>query len=108
MIMKTRLLCDLLECGYLDINFLDDLLEQYNISLDFDDIKSNYWKIDINILIFSALEEVKNQFIESNKDKIEELWFDINDLDYEIYTNYIDSHIWFNDNQIDDLYQEWR
>jgi hypothetical protein len=40
--MKTRLLCDLLECGYLDINFLDDLLEQYNISLDFDDIKSNY------------------------------------------------------------------
>lgn len=106
--MKTKLLCNILECWYLDVNFLNDLLDDYQIDLDFDDIKANFWKIDINILIYSALEEVKNQFIDNNKEQIEELWFDIYSLDYEIYTNYMDSHIWFNDNKIDDNYQEWR
>lgn len=108
MIMKTNILTQILECWYLDVKFLNELLENYKIDLDIEDIKSNFWKIDINTLIYSALEEVKNQFIDENQEKIEKLWFDINDLDYEIYTNYIDSHIWFNENQIDDLYEEWR
>lgn len=106
--MKTKLLCDILECWYLDINFLNDLLDTYQIELDIDDIKANFWKIDVNILIYSAFEQVKNQFIEENKEEIENLWFDIYELDYEIYTNYMDSHLWFNNNKIDDLYQKWR
>ena len=106
--MKTRILCDLLECWSLDINFLDNLLWEYNIELDIDDIKSNFWKIDINILIYETFEIIKNQFIDENQEEIEKLWFDIYNLDYEIYTNYMDSHLWFNDNQIDDLYQKWR
>ncbi len=40
--MKTKLLCDILECGYLDINFLNDLLDTYQIELDIDDIRSNF------------------------------------------------------------------
>lgn len=106
--MKTKLLCDILECWYLDINFLNDLLDTYNIELDIDEIRSNFWKIDVNILIYETFEQIKNQFIEENQEKIEELWFDIYELDYQIYTNYMDSHLWFNDNQIDDLFQEWR
>lgn len=106
--MKTKLLCDILECVYLDINFLNDLLDTYNIELDIDEIRSNFWKIDVNILIYETFEIIKNQFIEENQEKIEELWFDIYELDYQIYTNYMDSHLWFNDNQIDDLFQEWR
>lgn len=106
--MKTKLLSDILECWYLDINFLNDLLDTYNIELDIDDIKSNFWKIDVNILIYSAFEIIKNQFIEENQEKIESLWFDIYELDYEIFTNYMDSHLWFNDNKIDNLFQDWR
>lgn len=106
--MKTRLLCDLLDCGSLDINFLDDLLDTYNISLDIEDIKANFWKIDVNILIYESFEQIKNQFLEDNNEEIEKLWFNIYELDYQIYTNYMDSHIWFNDEKIDNLYQEWR
>lgn len=106
--MKTRLLCDLLDCGYLDVNFLDNLLDTYNISLDIDDIRANFWKIDINILIYSTFEVVKDMFINDNKEELETLWIDINNIDYQIYTNYIDSHLWFNEIEIDNLFQEWR
>jgi hypothetical protein len=39
---KTSLLCDLLECGYLDVNFLTNLINENNIDIDLDDIRSNY------------------------------------------------------------------
>ena len=106
--MKTRLLCDLLDCWSLDINFLDELLNEYEIDLDIDDIKANFWKIDINTLIYSSLESIKDMFIEDNKEEIQNLWFDVYELDYQIYTNYIDSHLWFDNQKIDDLFQEWR
>lgn len=106
--MKTRLLCDLLDCWFLDINFLDELLNSYEIELDIEDIKANFWKIDVNTLIYSAFEEIKNQFIQDNKEEIQELWLDIDELDYQIYTNYMDSHLCFNDENIDNIYQKWR
>jgi len=106
--MKTRLLCDLLDCGYLDINFLDDLLDTYNISLDIDDIRANFWKIDINILIYETYEIIKNMFINENQEEIESLWIDTNNIDYQIYTNFMDSHLWFNEIEIDNIYQNWR
>jgi hypothetical protein len=106
--MKTNLLCQILECWYLDVNFLNDLLDNYQIELDIDEIKSNFGKIDINILIYETFEIIKNQFLEDNKEEIENIWFDIYELDYQIYTNYFDSHLWFNDNEIDELYQKWK
>ena len=106
--MKTRLLCDLLDCWSLDINFLDELLNEYEIDLDIDDIKANFWKIDINTLIYSSLESIKDMFIEDNKEEIQNLLFYVYELDYQIYTNYIDSHLWFDNQKIDDLFQEWR
>ena len=105
--MKTRLLCDLLDCWYLDINFLDSLLNTYEIDLDIEDIRANFWKIDLNILIYETFEIIKNMFIEDNKDEIESLWIDTNDIDYQIYTNYIDSHLWFNNSDISELYENW-
>lgn len=106
--MKTRLLCDLLDCGYLDINFLDNLLNDYEINLDIEDIRANFWKVDINTLIYETFEIIKNMFIEDNKEELDTLWIDIYNIDYQIYTNYMDSHLWFNNNQIDDLFNNWR
>lgn len=47
-------------------------------------------------------------FIEDNKEELETLWIDTNDIDYQIYCNFMDSHLWFNNNQIDNLFNNWR
>jgi hypothetical protein len=50
-------------------------------------------------------------FLSENRENIEALGFDIADFeewrDFEIYTNYLDSHLRFSDNRIDELFQEW-
>lgn len=109
----NTILSQVLHCWYLDLKFLDELIESYNLDLDIEDILLNYWytniqDLNINIFIYESFEQIKNQFIEENQEKIEKLGFDIYEIEYEIYTNYMDSHIWFNDEKIDNLYQEWR
>lgn len=39
---KTRLLCELLECGFLDVNFLVKIADKHEIEIDIEEIKSNY------------------------------------------------------------------
>lgn len=41
--MKTEiyLLCSLLNCGYLDVNFIIDLIDNNNLEIDLDEIISN-------------------------------------------------------------------
>ena len=66
----------------------------------------------INILIYEAYEEIKNMFIEENEEKIQALWFDTEDFEawreYDIFTNYLDSHLRFNDESLEEIYQNWR
>lgn len=104
--------CDLLSCWYLDLKFLDELLWAYDIELDIEEIKAVFWKIDINVLIYEVFEQVKNMFLDDNEEAIKKLWYDIYDFenwsDYEIYTNYLDSHLRFTDEKLDAMYQEWR
>lgn len=108
------LLNQLLNCWYLDIKFLNDLIEKYNLDLDIQNIIMNYWYVNIqdlnvNIFIYESFEQIKNQFLEENKEEIEnKLNLNIYDIEYEIYTNYLDSHLWFNNQEIDNLFQEWR
>ncbi len=112
---KTNLLCDLLECGYLDINYLTDLLDNNNIEIDLQDLKSNYWELNINWIIYDVMTQIAERFIDDNQEEIEkilDLWEYWNLYDYmnsheiyEIYTNYIDSHIWFNDEKIQTLFE---
>jgi len=90
------LLNQLLNCWYLDIKFLDNLIEKYNIDLDIQDIISNYWysnikDLNINIFIYQAFEDIKNNFINENQEEIESLSIDINEIEYEIYTNYMET-----------------
>lgn len=113
---KTSLLSQLLDCWYLDINFLIDLCNNNDIEIDLDDIKSNYWEININIIIYDVIRQIAEKFIDDNREeitKILELWeywnlddyMSSNDL-YEIFTNYIDSHLWFHDEKIQDLFEK--
>jgi hypothetical protein len=106
--------CQLLNCWYLDIEFLDKLLGEYpEIDIDIDEVRMNYWKVDdINILIYEAYSQIKKMFFEENEEKITSLWFSIEDIEdneeYTIFTNYFDSHLRFKIPEIDAIYQNWR
>lgn len=112
---KTSLLCQILDCGYLDINFLIDLCDNNEIDIDVEDIKSNYWDININLIIYETIRQIAENFINDYKEeisKILELWEFWNLEDYmsyheiyEIYTNYMDSHLWFKDDKIQNLFE---
>jgi hypothetical protein len=112
---KTSLLCQILDCWYLDINFLMDLCDNNEIDIDVDDIKSNYWDININLMIYESIRQIAEKFIEEYREEISiilDLW-DYWNLDeyisyhdlYEIYTNYMDSHLWFSNDKIQELFE---
>lgn len=112
---KNSLLTQILQCWYLDLKFLIDLIETYELDLDVEDILFNYWytnikDFNINILIYESFEQIKNQFLEENKEEIEnKLNLNIYDIEYEIYTNYLDSHLWFTKNdELNQLFDEYK
>lgn len=93
-----------------------DLCDRNEYDIDIDDIRSNYWKIDVNILIYEAIRTIAQLFIDEFTEEISlilELQFDwtledymsYHDL-YEIYTNYMDSHLWFYNEKIQELFEK--
>ncbi len=80
---------------YLDVKFLVELVEKYNLDIDdiSENIEFNFWKefvCNINYFIYEALTQIASKFIESNIEL-----FETESDEYEIYTNFIDSHIYF-------------
>ena len=91
---------NLLGAWYLDLKFLVELLDEHNI--DFDDImesiECNFWtdfKIDINTIIYEVLYTIASNFITENY----ELFTKYSD-EFEIFVNYMDSHISFKDEEV--------
>lgn len=80
---------------YLDVKFLLDRVEEHSLELSeiIENVEFNFWKeniSNINYLIHETLNQIANNFINSNKELFE------NESDeFEIYTNYLDSHVWF-------------
>ena len=109
----TRLLTNFLNCGYLDIKFLEDLIDNNNIDIDIEDIRSNYWELNINTIIYEVIRQIAEEFIENHKEEICNI-LDLWNLDdyisqnylYEIFTNSIDSHLWFINDQIQELFEK--
>lgn len=104
--------CSLLNCGYLDLNFVVDLADTINntrfmikgqesflfgfdmegkvLDTAIENIKDNQGeetKIDINALIYEVLDMVIKRVQELYGIELEE------GKDYEIYTNCLDSHL---------------
>lgn len=97
--MNTNILIDLsrntLWAWYLDLKFLVELIEKYNLDVDdiSENIEFNFWKefkADINYFIYEALTQVASKFIESSPEL-----FEYESNEFEIYTNFMDSHIYF-------------
>ena len=107
------LTCTFLKCWYLDTNFLDRLIEEYGLDIDYDEILFSYWysikNLHINIFIYEAFSQIKDKFFEECWKKIlkitwkKDLWY----VNYEIFTNCIDSSLWFTDNEVQDLFEQW-
>ena len=97
---------NLLEAWYLDLEYLVNLLEKYK--LDFDDIyenvEMNFWKefTNINYFIYEALNQVAWKFIEENST----LCTDKNS-EFEIYTNYMDSHVNFTNEFVQSKFEDY-
>lgn len=105
--VKKNLLTDLLQCGCRDINYLIDVLEKNDLQLDVEDVKANFWEVNVNTLIYEALYQVAEIFIAEFEDEICRLLGDGAKTDelYEIYVNYMDSHIWFHDERVHELFE---
>lgn len=109
---KNYLLTQLLDCWYLDVDFLDDLICEFWVDIDIDDLKKRFWNgsIHINTLIYETYEKIKDKFLKENKDIIENIsWCNIDEFeDYNIFTNCLDSSIRFNNDDIQTLFGIWR
>lgn len=97
--MNVNILMDLsrntLWAWYLDVKFLVELIEKYELDVDdiSENIEFNFWKefkADINYFIYEALTQIASKFIEENSEL-----FETESNEYEIYTNFLDSHIYF-------------
>lgn len=111
--MNNSIISQILECWYLDVEFLDNLIDEFDIDLDIDNIKQEFWIVNLNLLVYKVYDEVKNRFLEEYKQEVEaitgESLENVWDFeDYEIFTNYLDSHLWFNNEEIENLFQVWR
>ncbi|MDD2891995.1 MAG: hypothetical protein PHQ95_03440 [Candidatus Gracilibacteria bacterium] len=105
----TQLLCSLTGAGFLDIQFFDNLINEFSLDLDYENIIQEFGQTNINIFIYEAYEQVKNLFIEQNSEEIQKIIEkDPSEVDYQIFTNYCDSNLWFNNEEIETLFQYWR
>ena len=109
--MNENILSDILRNltggWYLDIKFLVDTLEEYKI--DFDDvmesIEANFWenvKLDFNLIIYETLTFVAHKFIDENSEL-----FETHQNDFTIYCNYMDSHVYFEDEEIQNRFESY-
>lgn len=105
----TQLLCSLTGAGFLDIQFFENLINEFSLDLDYENIIQEFWQTNINIFILSAYEEIKNMFINQNSEEIQKIIEkDPNEVDYQVFTNYLDSHLCFNNEEVEELFQDWR
>ncbi|MDR1364776.1 MAG: hypothetical protein LBJ32_04010 [Oscillospiraceae bacterium] len=100
--MENKILCALLNCGHLDLKFIDRILDDFMIDPDdvVNYVSDNFCgeKIDANTLIYSIFEiAVINCTVELNID-------DFDFVNVNIFCNCLDSHLCLKD--IDNKYVE--
>lgn len=59
----------------------------------------------INALIYAAFERVAARFLDEIPSRAR---LHASTLDYSIFTNCMDSSLWFDDERIEELYEAWR
>ena len=102
--MNENILSDILRNitggWYLDVRFLVETLERYGIEFDdvMEAIESNFWedvKIEFNTIIYETLTLVAYKFMDEHT-----ALFEFHQDDFTVYCNYMDSHICFEDEEV--------
>lgn len=99
-IILTDILRNLTGGWYLDLRYLVKVLERHHLEFDdvMDSIDSCYWdeiKLEFNAIIYETLNMIALRFIDENKNL-----FKSHKDDFTIYCNYMDSHIFFEDEEV--------
>lgn len=93
---QTELLINLLDCGTLDVDKLIEIVdtcEDFNndaLSDSIENLKDNGIKLDCNSLMFELLDNLR---IDLNAKIMEELNIELLEDDFELFINYLDTHI---------------
>ena len=61
--------------------------------------------VEVNDLIYVALDRVARQFLDEIPSRAR---LHACTLEYSIFTNCMDSHLCFDDERLNELYEEWR
>lgn len=112
---RYRFLAELLGCWVLDLQFLlslIDKIDENDIYLDSQKVLQEWWNYNLNSFIHEAFYILAEWFLKKYQHKISEM-LNIWDFDryreenelYEIYTNLLDSHIWFHNEKIQNLFE---
>lgn len=111
----SNLMCELLDCWSMDIEYLSNLLDRNDIKINLRDLKDNHWELNINIIIYDVFTQIAKHFISENEIGIKQVYGiwkheDVNEYlrsneIYTIYTNCIDSHLWFHDDDIQESFE---
>jgi hypothetical protein len=96
-----------LDCGWLDAEYLMRLVDANSIDPRdlMEDVREFTTETTVNDLIYAALERVSRQFLDELPSKVR---LNADTLEYHIFTNCMDSHLWFDDERINALYEDWR
>ena len=93
---QTKLLTNLLDCGYLDIDRLveiADTCEDFNVNAIYDSIenlKDNNMNLNVNTLMFELLDNLRCDISAKIEDELD---VDLFEDDFDIFINYLDTHI---------------
>ncbi len=96
---KDYLLCKILDCEVLDVNYLTDIIDKNEIPLEELNL-TGYWKSGVNGLVEECYHWIAQDFLNRNEVKEEVCLHTIYD---EID---IDSHIWFEDGTTQALFKK--
>jgi len=93
---------------YLDTGFLVNIIESHDLDIEeiIESIEMNFWKeykCDFNYIINETLSTIAYKFIEEYK----ELFSNEDDKEFEIFTNYMDSHIYFKCEYIQEKFEAY-
>jgi len=106
--MEAIHLCTiLLRCGWLDIRYLLNLMDEFDID-PFDvleDLDGNGGKFTVNDFIYYVLFHIAEKFLETVSEKSCRQY---SSIEYEIYTNCMDSHLWFVDEKLNRRFDRWK
>jgi hypothetical protein len=98
-----RLIDTLLDCSYLDSDFLFSLLYAPKLDDVLDFLGDDH--PNVNHLIYAAFERVAKQFL-AREVKRSAARFSC--TEYTIFTNYLNSHLWFVDTELQRWFEKWQ